>query len=166
MKQKSMVSVSYLGVTGEGVNASAAKKDAEARIERSMAGPYEPYFLVHQSLVAFVSRQATGSSRQWGYKVVNPGDAASVQSQFVDLNYSSRDEAVCAAAYSLAQRSMTFVGLERHLSPNQLVELQDYFDWQTLYRLHHKNGQSDHETRQIVDGILTQRRYARLGVAA
>jgi len=148
------VTVTHLGMQGEGATAAKAKKDAEARVEAALTGEWDPYFIVHRGLVAVILRKPMPTPHQWGFKVLNTTEKEPVFNQWVDLNYTNREETVRAAAYSLAQMTDTYVGLKPYLLDAQLAELDRYFDWQTAYRLHSKGGKSDSEARAEADKVV------------
>lgn len=148
------VTVTHLGMQGEGPTVAKAKKDAEARIEAALSGKWDPHFIVHKGLVAVIVRQPTGGAHQWGFKVLNTTEKEPIHNQWVDLNYSSRAETVRAAAYSLAQMTDTYAGLKPYLLDTQLSELDRYFDWQAAYRLHSQGGKSDNEARAEADKVV------------
>ena len=148
------VTVTHLGMQGEGSTAAKAKKDAESRIEATLTGEWDPHFIVHKGLVAVILRQPTSSVHQWGFKVLNTTEKEPVHNQWVDLNYTNRAEAVHAAAYSLAQMTDTYIGLKPYLHDTQLAELDRYFDWQAAYRLHRQGGKSDGEARAEADKVV------------
>jgi hypothetical protein len=151
------VTVTYLGMEGEGTSAAAAKKSAQARIEAALSGEWGPYTIVHKGLVALIARQPVPGEHQWGFKVVNATAKEPQHHQMFDLNYKDRPSAIRAAAYSLAQQSDTYVGLKPFLLETQLYELDWYFDWQAAYRLATVAGKSDHEARREADDLMNKR---------
>jgi hypothetical protein len=160
------VTVSHLGMEGEGPTAAKAKKHAEERIEAVLAGEWDPYVIVHKGLVAFIARKPSTSDKHWGFKVVNATEHEPLRNQWVDLNYKDRPETIRAAAYSLAQMSGTYEGLKPFLQETQRYELDFYFDWQAAYRLAKVAGKSDHEARREADEIISRREAKRSEVAA
>ncbi|MEX3983657.1 hypothetical protein AB4Y45_32265 [Paraburkholderia sp. EG287A] len=148
------VTVTHLGMQGEGATAAKAKKDAEARIEATLTGEWNPHFIVHQGLVAVILRMPSGTKHQWGFKVLNTTEKEPLHNQWVDLNYTNREETVRAAAYSLAQMTNTYVGLKPYLLDTQQAELDRYFDWQAAYRLHRQGDKSDSEARAEADRVV------------
>lgn len=163
---KKTITVRHLGMEGEGPTAALAKKNAEARIEATLTGDWDPHFIVHRGLVGIILRQPATSDRQWGFKVIDANEHEPVFKQWVDLNYASRADAVRAAAYSLAQRTNTYLGLKPYLVESQLAELDRYFDWQTAYRLARVGGKPDVDARREADELMARRDVQKAGVAA
>ncbi|KVP97972.1 hypothetical protein WJ96_05220 [Burkholderia ubonensis] len=157
---KKNVTVTHLGMTGMGANRTEALKDAQARIEATLSGQWDPYVLVHGNLVALITRKPVPHDMQWGFKVVDTTTKDPVGNQWVDCNYRDRPEALRAAAYSLAQRADTYEGLSGYLTETQLYELDYYFDWQRAYRLHSGEGRSDAEARAAADKVMENLRKA------
>ncbi len=151
------VTVSHLGMEGEGPSAAKAKKNAEERIEAVLFGEWNPYTIVHQGFVAIIARQPVIAERQWGFKVVNATVKEPQYNQMFDLNYKDRPAAIRAAAYSLAQQSGTYVGLKPFLLETQLYELDYYFNWQAAYRLAKVAGKPDHDARREADELMDKR---------
>jgi hypothetical protein len=154
---KKTVTVTHLGMEGDGRNATEAKKNAEARIEAALTGEWNPYVIIHKGLVAFVVRKPEKTEWQWGFKVVNTTEHEQLHSQWFDLNYTDRPAAIRAAAYSLAQQSGTYVGLKPFLLAEQLSDLDRYFDWQAAYRLAKVAGKSDEEARLEAEKVVNSR---------
>lgn len=64
-KQKT---VKFLGMDGEGVTVSEAKRDAQAKIEAAMKGSYSPVVIKFRGMVGIAWREPLC----WCYKVVHP----------------------------------------------------------------------------------------------
>ncbi|MBK3780072.1 hypothetical protein G3A43_07365 [Paraburkholderia aspalathi] len=160
------VTVTHLGMEGEGATAGQAKKNAEARIEAALTGEWDPYVIVHKGRVAFIVRKPSTTEWQWGFKVVNATEHEPLHNQWVDLNYKDRPETIRAAASSLAQMAGTYEGLKPFLLESQITDLDRYFDWQTAYRLATVAGKSVDEARSEADALLAKRDARSREVAA
>jgi hypothetical protein len=163
-KAAKTVTVKHMGMDGEGPTALQAKLNAVERIEKVLSGPWEPHFLTHRGLVAVVLRQPVAHDKPWGFKVVDLSkDSSATIHHWVDPNYATREEAIRAAAYSLAQCASTYEGLTPFLLASQLTELDHYFAWQAAYATAKSTGKSDQEARQEASEVsfAWQTAYAR-----
>lgn len=152
---KKVVSVVHLGMEGEGKNISEARRDAEKRIEACLTGDWMPYFITHLGQVAVIARHPRAQGPQWGYRVINPATPNIELMQGLDLNYTDRPAAVRAAAFDLAQRTGTYLGLKPYMFPSQIAELDQYFHWQAAYKTAKELDYSDQDCRRIADRAIS-----------
>jgi hypothetical protein len=155
MKQKT-VTVTHLGMDGDGPNKTLAKKNAEERIASVLSGDWQPTVIVHNDLVAVITRTPSPTPFQWGFKVVEA--AAAGLYRWMDFNYTDKSKALHAAAYSLAQRTGSYDGLTDYLSANDVEDLKGYFIWQTAYATQASQGQPEEACRRAADLALADSR--------
>lgn len=155
MKQKT-VTVTHLGMEGDGPSKTLAKKNAEHRIEAVLSGDWQPTVIVHKELVAVITRTPSPTPFQWGFQIVEA--AAAGLYRWMDFNYTDKAKAVRAAAYSLAQRTGSCDGLAEYLSANDVEDLKRYFVWQAAYAVEASKGQPDEACRRAADLALAELR--------
>lgn len=135
------VTINYLGMEGIGTNVTRAKQDAARKIETALSGNWTPFFLNHQGWIGIVCRTNL-AQLAWGYKLLQPA-TDQTQSIYLSSHYASREEAVCSAAWHIAQNAGTYAGLEQWITPPKQRELDDYFAWQAEYATAKAQGHSD-----------------------
>lgn len=137
--------IAFCGMEGEGRTKSEATKDAQDRIEFTLSGNWTPFMLIHHGCHALVFRQPLYSKRQWGYTVFQPDDGNQELAAGTCFVSETREPAISAAAYHLAQMAGTYIGLEHRLSPQEIADLDAYFIWQADYAEAKASGMNDAE---------------------
>ena len=146
----STVTVEYFGVHGTGRTVAEAKRDAGAKIERSMTGSYYPRLLTLGKFTALLYRQPMHG---WGYTFITANGEAREGLQTGHIT--GDDETVAACERSC----------RRHLGQLAIFELPDaaildfvdradradtarYIQWQRCYREWAQMGANDNDCRE------------------
>lgn len=143
------VTIEFCGMLGTGETKAKAKQDAMRRIEAVLSGDWNPYFLSHKGVVAIVSRAPDATAKQWDYQLAWELDRS--KDLYPSRNYETRDAAIQAAAYHLAQNALSYDGLEHWLSLDRRRDLDAYFAWQAEHAKAHAEGLTDQQCRDRAD---------------